>query len=129
MFVKDISRSEVEGQFFLPVSTGNNDGVLVCTKCTLHCEQHNIHLASSPGFLALEQEYVYVERAWYLFSCDHDVIKMGPKFSKKQCFAHCSINYAFNARCVGQPPNSLMCCKLPATFALFHVRAFGYVHV
>ena len=26
----------------------------------------------------LELEHVYVGRAWYLFSCDHDVIKIGP---------------------------------------------------
>lgn len=100
---KDIARSEVEGKFFLPVLTCKNDGVLVCTKCTLHCEQHNVHLAS---FSALEHECVYIERVWYLFSwCNQN----GTKVFQKQHFARCSITYVFNARLD-------MCCKLSATF-------------
>ena len=35
----------------------------------------NSYLASFPGSPAPECEYVYVGRAWYLFSRDHDVIQ------------------------------------------------------
>ena len=39
-------------------------------------------IASFPGFPAPEREDVHAARAWYLFSCDHDVIK---KFLEPFC--------------------------------------------
>ena len=59
-------------------------------------------VASFPGFPALGREDVYTGTAWYLFSCDHDVIKIGPEFleQKGNVLYVCSTNYAFNNRCV-----------------------------
>ena len=59
-------------------------------------------VASFPDFPALGREDVYTGTAWYLFSCDHDVIKIGPEFleQKGNVLHVCSTNYAFNDRCV-----------------------------
>ena len=35
---------------------------------------NTVNLALFPGFPAPERECVYAGRAWYLFSCEHDVI-------------------------------------------------------
>lgn len=32
------------------------------------------------GFPAPESEYLYAERAWHLFSREHNVAKIGPEF-------------------------------------------------
>ena len=60
-------------------------------------------LASFPGFPTLECKRVrrYAGRAWYLLSCDHDIIKKDQRFrTENQHFAHCSTNCVFNAQCV-----------------------------
>ena len=65
---------------------------------------------------------VHAWRAWYLFSCDHDAIKIGLEYfrTERQHFVCYSTNFAFNARCVWYSPLDT-CSKLPATFALFPV--------
>ena len=51
-------------------------------------------LASFLGFPALEHEYVYAGRAWYLFSRDHEI---GPEFLAKRKAAFCVL---FDQICV-----------------------------
>ena len=34
--------------------------------------------------LFLERKYVYVGRAWYLFSYEHDIVKIGPGFLEQK---------------------------------------------
>ena len=70
-----------------------------------------------------EREYVNTGRAWYLFSHEHDVIKIRPEFlEQKGNILHVLlINFAFIAQCMDT------CSKLPTTFAVFFfnlVRSF-----
>ena len=58
------------------VSTVRGVGSVPCE----HCE----YVASFPGSPAPEHGYVYVGRAWYLFSREHDVIKIGPEFLEQK---------------------------------------------
>ena len=37
-----------------------------------------------PGSHALNIEVVQVWKAWYLFSCDHDIIEIGPEFVEQK---------------------------------------------
>ena len=50
----------------------------------LETDQHKVarglYVASLPGFPTPEWEDVYMGRAWYLLSHDHDVIKIEPEF-------------------------------------------------
>ena len=68
-------------------------------------------LASFLGFPTLEHEYVYVGRAWYLLSCDHEI---GPEFLEKK---------GSILRVVRPNLRSMLCvysiCSLIATFTLF----------
>ena len=46
--------------------------------------------------------YAWESLAWYIFSRDYDVIKIGPEFfrTERQRFARYSTSFAFNAGCV-----------------------------
>ena len=74
-------------------------------------------------------------KAWYIFSCDHDVIKIGNRTrvfrTERQRFVRYSTSFAFNARCVWYSlPDSYICVvsfPLPSLFSLFWV--LGYAHV
>ena len=51
---------------------------IYCNKVYVLCS------ASFPGFPVSEHEYVYAGRAWYLFSCGHDVVEKGPVFLEQK---------------------------------------------
>ena len=54
-----------------------------------------ICIASFPG--SPEREYVYAWKAWYLFSREYGVIKIGQVFkTERQRFARYLTNFAFN---------------------------------
>ena len=46
--------------------------------------QTGIHTFSLVPKASPEREHVYVGRAWYLFSCDHDVIKIRPEILEQK---------------------------------------------
>ena len=55
----------------------------IITNPLCHSENHRF-LASFPGFPAPECKYAYTGRAWYLFSCEHDIIKKGSEFLEQK---------------------------------------------
>ena len=73
-------------------------------------------------FPASERGYVCVKRVWYLFSCEHGVIEIGPKFLDRkamfcalfnQLWVQHSVSTIFDPRWLDT------CSKLPANFTLF----------
>ena len=71
--------------------------------CKVFCMHAAI--ASFPGSPSLEHKYVAV-RAWYLFSREHDVIKIAPEFLEQKTFCvlfnqlrvQCSVCMIFDSR-------------------------------
>ena len=58
------------------------------TQTKIKNERGQPHSQASP-----ECEHVYAGRAWYLFSCEHDIVKIGPEFLEQKG----------NVLCVVQP--------------------------
>ena len=55
-----------------------------------------------PAFHCLQ--YGKAGRAWYLFSCEHDVISKLRKIAEQAAFRVFSTDYVLNAQCVRQSP-------------------------
>ena len=89
-----------------------------------------------PAFRRLQ--YGKAGRAWYLFSCEHDVISKLRKFAELTgCVSRISTNYALNAQCVRQsPPASqirVVSYLVPWLFSLFwaqcaHAKSNPFYH-
>ena len=80
-------------------------------------------IASFPGSPAPERKYMYAGRAWYLFSRDHDVIKIGPEFLEQKgnvlCVVHPTMHSTLRV-------SNVVSFPLPLLFSLFWV--FEYAH-
>ena len=79
--------------------------------CRHSHEKRYCYPCSQASRLRPECEYVYAGRAWYLFSYEHDIIKIGPEFfrTERQHFVCYSTNFMFNAWCARvwySPPDS-----------------------
>ena len=68
---------------------------------------------------------VHAWRAWYIFSCDRDVIKIGPEFLEQKgnvlCVIQPTLHSTLGVYDIGPPIATCTCSKLPATIALFPV--------
>ena len=100
----------------------------LCFTSTVEMKQEQVFQPHSQAPPLPEREYVNTGRAWYLFSHEHDVIKIRPEFlEQKGNILHVLlINFAFIAQCMDT------CSKLPTTFAvfffLFGVFGYAYTH-